>query len=556
MIPGLQICIWNHERRMLHPPWALNSQILDLEWESMLPGGYGIAKMILSWFPGAENVLEEAHILTVNHGLENCYTGQISDPTLRGREVSLLFFGGWKTLKDHRFTDSFASTIYADDILEEMFNQECPEISANLAQIDSPAFDLGAISWTDIDCQQVALDLMKTGDSSDREWYLGIYEVDPKYLVSSEVTYQVEASTDDAMYDNVNGYDDGGNDVYEGDVDGRADFGDVYSGYRFDGVAIPQAAIVTFATFSIYLDGQVGGTVSRDFHCEDADDAATFAAGSRPDARTPTTAHTTKSSGWSADGAWNDVDITTAVQEVVNRAGWATGQAIVVLGKPGTGGTQGHYYKGVSFDDDDTKAAKLTVQYYTENIERLTYRPWFKPRLAATRENTDWLILPEDIVGEVQVTRSLAGVYNKVRAKYGGSSYTDAAEDTNSQELYGIRENDPENLDAGDGAPVATAEQVRDVFLANRSDPIWKTGAITLRRIRDRWGNPIPLPTVRPGGIARLQWLTAFDPDVSRCFWVVKTRYAAKDALLTIHTVEPPETASVLIAKTRKRAEG
>jgi len=558
MLGDLQVCLFNHSKRMVHAPWAMNDKVMALEWDSMMPGGYGIAKLQLRNFPGATNLLAEARIMTVNYGLQNVYAGRISDPEIKGNTVELLFFGGWEHMGQRLVTDSYAGSNYADDIIKDVLTDNCPLISSNYSGIGEPNFDVGAISWTRKSAQEVVTDLMATGDDQTppNEWYFACYEADPKYIESSEATYQVEASTDDAMYDNVNGYDDGGNDVWEGDADNRAGQGDIYSGYRFDGVAIPQGATVTSATFSIYLDAQVGGTVSRNFHCEDADDAATFAAGDRPDGRTATTAYTTKSSGWDTSPAWNDVDITTAVQEVVDRAGWATGQAIVVLGKPGSGTTtEGHYYKGVAWDDDDTKAAKLVVKYYTETVEDLTFRPYYSARPGSTRTETDYLILPQDVEGPLEVTRTMEGLYNSVIAKYGGSSYTAAATDTDSQGLYDVRQNDPETLDAGDNAVQATAEQVRDLFLEMHKDPQWRTGTISTRRIRDRWGNWVHPATVRPGCIIRLQPYATFDPDSARCFWVVKTHYDAVGRVLTLTTEALDDSVSTIISQIKRQAE-
>ena len=118
---------------------------------------------------------------------------------------------------------------------------------------------------------------------------------------------------------------------------------DRIGGFRFDGVEIPQGATIARAwiqfTSAITIAG--GGTAAAvvDIYGEDADDAAAFTTGAANiSSRTQTTATVEwslpESSGASA---WTigyrginqrTPDLATIVQEIVNRAGWAPGNAM------------------------------------------------------------------------------------------------------------------------------------------------------------------------------------------------------------------------------------
>jgi hypothetical protein len=59
---------------------------------------------------------------------------------------------------------------------------------------------------------------------------------------------------------------------------------------------------------------------------EDVDDSATFSTKADFDGRTRTTASVDIDTITAEDALWYSYDIKTIIQEIVNRAGWATGQ--------------------------------------------------------------------------------------------------------------------------------------------------------------------------------------------------------------------------------------
>ena len=118
---------------------------------------------------------------------------------------------------------------------------------------------------------------------------------------------------------------------------------DRIAGFRFEGIEIPQGATIAHAwiQFTSAITVASGGTAAAmvDIYGEAADDAAAFTTGTADiSGRTPTTATVEwslpESSGASAwtigDRSPNQrtPDLATIVQEIVDRAGWASGNAM------------------------------------------------------------------------------------------------------------------------------------------------------------------------------------------------------------------------------------
>lgn len=99
-------------------------------------------------------------------------------------------------------------------------------------------------------------------------------------------------------------------------------------GLRFTNITIPVGATVTLARVRGHFQT---GTANLRIHCEAADNAVGFTTASNNiGARPKTTAYT----AWNAavtGGQQDTPDITAAVQEVADRGGWASGNALVVL---------------------------------------------------------------------------------------------------------------------------------------------------------------------------------------------------------------------------------
>ena len=105
-------------------------------------------------------------------------------------------------------------------------------------------------------------------------------------------------------------------------------------GIRFRALRIPAGTTITSAVLEFETDETDSGTTSLTIEGQDVDDAGIFTAtNSNISSRTTTTASTS----WSP-GAWNTVserhqsaDVSAIVQEIVDRAGWSSGNDMVFV---------------------------------------------------------------------------------------------------------------------------------------------------------------------------------------------------------------------------------
>ena len=110
---------------------------------------------------------------------------------------------------------------------------------------------------------------------------------------------------------------------------------DDYGGLRFQNLPIPAGATINSANLRFSITSTAQDDPDLSVYCEAADDATTFTTGASDISnRTLTTAFTDwdvtgVGANWMADG--ERVDITEAVQEVIDRAGWAQGNALNVI---------------------------------------------------------------------------------------------------------------------------------------------------------------------------------------------------------------------------------
>jgi hypothetical protein len=154
---------------------------------------------------------------------------------------------------------------------------------------------------------------------------------------------QITADTDDVYYDpgnlsgggtwNISGSLNFYHNSFAGSWGGVVDA--FSTGMRFPGVSLPQGAQITSATVSVYGGTQppLNGPSLIRVHGEAADNAPAWAdvPGSRPDSIPYTAAYvdyTGSDPGWA--GAWHQIDVTAVVQEIVNRGGWVSGNAIAL----------------------------------------------------------------------------------------------------------------------------------------------------------------------------------------------------------------------------------
>lgn len=129
---------------------------------------------------------------------------------------------------------------------------------------------------------------------------------------------------------------------------------------RFTSVTIPNGATISSATIEVNV-GNNSGTTKLIGKCGAADNATMPASFS--DANTaPKTTGTTATVAWANNSGYQSLDITAEVQAVVNRAGWASGNAMVVYFMDNTS-TAGNFTHVQLYETSGAVAPRLTITY-------------------------------------------------------------------------------------------------------------------------------------------------------------------------------------------------
>lgn len=130
---------------------------------------------------------------------------------------------------------------------------------------------------------------------------------------------------------------------------------------RFTGATIPPGSTIDSATLSLYIHSATYDDTDVTFFLDDADNSAALTTTANDfSSRAATTANvvwtaTAVGTGWKSPGS-----LTAVVQEVVSRAGWASGNALTVLMDART---VSNNFRFRSYEYDPTLAAKLDITY-------------------------------------------------------------------------------------------------------------------------------------------------------------------------------------------------
>ena len=102
-------------------------------------------------------------------------------------------------------------------------------------------------------------------------------------------------------------------------------------GFRFTALDIPNAATILTATITIQCITFANDDPNVEIYCEDVDDAVSFVTDADVQLRPRTAASTPWVATGIGVGAVVSPDFTAALQEVIDRGGWASGADLVVL---------------------------------------------------------------------------------------------------------------------------------------------------------------------------------------------------------------------------------
>ncbi|MEH6814286.1 MAG: hypothetical protein V7677_17255, partial [Motiliproteus sp.] len=136
-------------------------------------------------------------------------------------------------------------------------------------------------------------------------------------------------------------------------------------GLRFSNINIPQGATVSSAVMSFTADNANTTTTSLVLYGEDADQSSSFTSTAN-DLGVVSRPRTTASVNWNSAGtltAWvngtqyQSPDLTSIIQEIVNRGGWCGGNSLSIV----VTGTGQRIAK--SYESDPSQAAQLSITY-------------------------------------------------------------------------------------------------------------------------------------------------------------------------------------------------
>jgi len=190
----------------------------------------------------------------------------------------------------------------------------------------------------------------------------------PVFLDTAISEEQVGASTDDCMVlPPWSDIDLAGYYAWAGDYSSL--YYDYESGFRFTTVPIPQGVTIDSADLSVCAGWGTVGIPLTKVRGEAADNPVTFSTYADFISRARTTAGLDWDfSDWPADVWETSPDLKSVVQEITNRSGWASNNALVLFwGDDQGSGYQGSNYQAVkTYDLETTTAAKFNCSY-TEN---------------------------------------------------------------------------------------------------------------------------------------------------------------------------------------------
>ena len=157
-------------------------------------------------------------------------------------------------------------------------------------------------------------------------------------------------------------------------LDQAAGYGGSYGqkqggGMRFTNITIPKGSTIDSAYIALTADGdQSVATVNSKVRGEDVDNAAQFSDETDYWARPRTSAEVNWDNipAWTAETEYDSPDIKTVIQEIIDRDGWSSGNALVIFWDDHDDRSS-HVSDcrrvGYSYDGSSTKAPKLHIEY-------------------------------------------------------------------------------------------------------------------------------------------------------------------------------------------------
>jgi len=150
-------------------------------------------------------------------------------------------------------------------------------------------------------------------------------------------------------------------------------FGSGYAAYaRFNNITIPNAATITSAILKVKSNDTASGAVVVYVGCSNEDNATMPSDAGVAAGRSYAGSTSTWTTGnWNNGTTYDSPDFTSSVQAVVNRAGWASGNSLLIMLR-NTGGS-GSTRNGRTYENDSL-GPQLVINYVSESGQPVTVR--------------------------------------------------------------------------------------------------------------------------------------------------------------------------------------
>lgn len=280
--------------------------------------------------------------------------------TLRG---TLLALGNYASTAEFINNATHRNKTGADgDALSSVVCQEHDRIVVEIGYCNSTA---GTTPEASAKWGESATDLPEDGtQTTDGAGWIE-FSGDIAFSTVPNLDKQVSASTDDCLRRLVPSYW-ATTFLYMYIGDDSSTSYDFSSGARFLGITVPQGATIDTAYISArayYLSGSIPQTFIQG---QAADNASTFSTAADYDGRTRTTASIPWTPpAWVINTWYNSSEIKSVIQEIINRAGWVGGNALVLFWRDaaGWGGVQARL-DAYSYDyTGNISGLKLHIEY-------------------------------------------------------------------------------------------------------------------------------------------------------------------------------------------------
>jgi hypothetical protein len=174
---------------------------------------------------------------------------------------------------------------------------------------------------------------------------------------------------------------------------GRAFLGNqIISAWRWTSVTIPQGATINSATLTLIVDSTVTASIGSSIKGIDEDNTSDFS--SDPTGRATTTVGHPFSVVNPTGGNSKVITITEAIQEIIDRVGWASGNALGLLTDDDTTSND-NIIDFKSYEGDSTKAALLDVDYTSGTTTSTTTTSTTTTSTSTTTTSTSTTTVPD-----------------------------------------------------------------------------------------------------------------------------------------------------------------